>query len=297
MNPTVIRTPAKINLFLKVTSKRIDGYHGIRSLFLPLADIADDLILRGGEQGVQIDVSGLPVPGAPDNIVLRAALGYAERAGVAARWHFDLVKRIPVAAGMGGGSSDAAAALRLLQNRYNALDAHELVDLAVSVGADVPFFLDPRPAVASGIGERITPLASPVVQPPVLIVNPRFPVSARWSYTHLNPGRIGEDKSDRIAKLCTALQEGDFYAASRLLHNDLAEALYRKFPLLSVLKRFLIEHGAINVEITGSGPTLFAICATAAVRDELMNSLEQSWTGTRLTLLPSGQTGNPAPRI
>ena len=280
----VMRIPAKINLYLKVTAKRPDGYHEIRSLFLPLVEIADDLTLGDGDDGLQLTVSGLPVSNAEDNLVCRAARRYAECAGIAPHWRFSLTKRIPVAAGMGGGSADAAAALRLLQERYGALDQEALHHLAAGLGADVPFFLNPRPGFATGIGEQFVPLDGPVRIPPLLIINPRFPVSARWAYTHLDPAQIGDDDSGRAEALAEALMAGDAVAVARAIHNDLAAALYRKFPLLVLLREFLIRHGALHAEITGSGPTLYAVCPSSAVRDRLREELEAAWPAALLLL-------------
>lgn len=279
-----MRIPAKINLYLKVTAKRPDGYHEIRSLFLPLADIADELTLCDGDDGLELAVAGLPVSNVEDNLVCRAARRYAERAGIAPHWRFSLTKRIPVAAGMGGGSADAAAALRLLQKRYGALADEELHELAAGLGADVPFFLNPRPGFATGIGERFAPLEGPVRTPPLLLVNPRFPVSARWAYTHLDPARIGDDDSGRAEALAAGLMAGDPDAVARAVHNDLAAALYRKFPLLTLLREFLIRHGALQAEITGSGPTLYAVCPSIAVRDRLREALETAWPAALLLL-------------
>ena len=178
-----------------------------------------------------------------------------------------------IPAGMGGGSSNAAAVLRLLNRHYGKLSSEELADLALTLGADVPFFLHGRAAIATGIGEVFHYPAGKLYAPPLLVVNPQFPVSAKWAYMNLDPEQIGEDSSGKLKRLINALRRNDPKGVADNLHNDLAAALYRKFPLLAILRDFLLENGALNAEITGSGPSIFAVCASPAERDELCRSL------------------------
>ncbi len=251
---------AKLNLYLKVVGKRPDGYHKLHTLFYPVTRLADSLRLDDGEPGIRLEAEGLDRIGeAGDNLVVRAALLYAARTGIEPAWSFRLVKRIPVAAGMGGGSSDAAAALRLLNHRYQALAPEKLAAAALELGADVPYFLAPAVGFATGVGENFTPLDGVKADLPILIVNPRFPVSAKWAYCHLDPALIGEDREDRAGRLAGALRRNDPAGVAANLHNDLAPALYRKFPLLGILRDFLRRNGALNAEITGSGSSMYAI--------------------------------------
>lgn len=115
--------------------------------------------------------------------------------------------------------------------------------------------------------------AGKLYAPPLLVVNPQFPVSAKWAYMNLDPEQIGEDSSGKLKRLINALRRNDPKGVADNLHNDLAAALYRKFPLLAILRDFLLENGALNAEITGSGPSIFAVCASPAERDELCRSL------------------------
>lgn len=269
---------SKINLFLKVVKRRPDRYHEIETLFLPLDTPADRIEIDfDGRPGIRVSSS---VPGLPENLenlAGRAALAYSDMAKIPANWEIRIEKEIPVAAGMGGGSSNAAAVLRLLNDRYGALSEGMLSELALTLGADVPFFLHGRPAIATGVGEVFRYPEGELFAPPLLVANPHFPVSAKWAYTHLAPEHIGADDSGRLKRLLEALRHNDPAGVAANLYNDLAFALYEKFPLLGILRDFLCENGALNAEITGSGPSLFAVCATAEERDELARALSAAF--------------------
>ncbi|MBQ4107298.1 MAG: 4-(cytidine 5'-diphospho)-2-C-methyl-D-erythritol kinase [Lentisphaeria bacterium] len=274
-----MKVPGKINLYLKITRRCPDGYHEISSLFLPLSAPADDVTWHpDAGDGIRL-VSDFAADG--ENLMCRAAARYAARAGLTPTWRFTLDKHIPVAAGMGGGSADAAAVLRLLNEHYRALTPAALSALAAEIGADVPFFLTGVPAVATGIGDRLEPLAA-VPPVPVVLVNPRFPVSARWAYRALEPDRIGPDDSGRLERLLTALRQGDPAGVAAELYNDLAPALYRKFPLLRELRDFLRANGGLNAEITGSGSTIYAIAASIDDAAALADRVKHRYGDTML---------------
>ena len=253
--------PGKINLFLKVTGRRPDGYHELDTLFVPLKCPADELEFSPSAAPGQITFNCPAFPGAgQDNLVVKAAQRFAEVSGIGACWDFVLHKKIPVAAGLGGGSSDAAAALAALNGYYGVFTPVELREIAVKIGADVPFFLDALPARAQGVGEKLETLPELKDFPEVMIVFPGFPVSAKWAYQHLAPEHIGAvpaQKSEILAKVASGNGGMDDYVA--LVHNDLAFALYEKFPLLGMLKEFIMANGAMAVEVSGSGSSLFAL--------------------------------------
>ena len=159
MDDTLLCTsaPGKINLYLKVTGRRENGYHELESLFLPLTSPADDIaidcdMLPGA---ITVGTSDMMIPGGLKNIAGKAADLWAKKTGTVPHWDINIAKNIPVAAGMGGGSSDAAAVLKLLNDHAGKpLNDTELRSAALELGADVPFFLDPRPAIMTGIGEK-----------------------------------------------------------------------------------------------------------------------------------------------
>lgn len=276
---------SKLNLFLKVTARRPDGYHELETLFLPLSYPADVITVDyDGAPGIRVTSS---LPGLPENLenlAGRAALAYAEAAGILPSWTIHIEKVIPVAAGMGGGSSDAGAVLRRLNGHFKALPENELARLALTLGADVPFFLYPHVSVATGVGEVFRPVEGMVSPPPLLVVNPNFPVSAKWAYTHLDPARIGNGDREKLEKLVRGLREGDAAMVAGNLHNDLAFALYEKFPLLRMLRDTMKEAGALNAEITGSGPTLYAVCETVEIRRQVAQRVRERFAKETATV-------------
>lgn len=251
---------SKINLFLKVTKRRSDGYHELETIFLPIPKVADSItITKNGESKITLSCSASAIPCDKRNIAWKAAEAYAQATGIVADWHIDIIKNIPSSAGMGGGSSDAATVLTLLNEYYKGLSKKELAKIALNLGADVPFFLKPQLAVATGIGEDITLLEPPKVTPPMVIVNPQFPISAKWAYQHLDSQRIGELSGGKDTVL-NSLQKQDWQQLAENLHNDLEFALYDKFSMLQLLKKELINAGSFKPLVTGSGSTIYAIC-------------------------------------
>lgn len=255
---------SKINLFLKVTGRRPDGYHDIETLFLPLKNPADVIsVIESSEEGIRIVSDDLEIPHDSGNICWKAADKYAVKSGVKPHWDIKVFKEIPVAAGMGGGSSDAATVIELLNKKYNALSPAELKQIALETGADVPFFLNPKPAIARGVGEELVniDLKNVLNEIPLLIAAPCFPVSAKWAYTHADWRNISAPRGGMDA-LIEALLLLDWEKCGRLIHNDLGIAVMKKFPLLQMIKETLQNSKACGVEVTGSGPTLFAIFKT-----------------------------------
>ena len=254
-----METPAKINLFLEILGKRPDGYHDIRTVFLPVSGLSDTVVVEHATPpGFELHCSGLPLPANEDNLCWRAAMAFCQHFHISPQHRILLEKRIPVAAGLGGGSSDAAAvllellALEKLQEREC-----ELWELAAALGADIPFFLDPRPAIGEGKGERLSPLS--VHEPlELLLINPGFPVPVRWSYQHAE--RPQGMQPLEFSKLMDILQKGSCKEIAEAAWNDLEFAVFRKFPILQMLRSSLIDHGALCVHVSGSGPTLFAVC-------------------------------------
>ncbi len=276
--------PAKLNLGLRIVGRRPDGYHELESLFVPVS-VHDEVAVRAepaAHPSVALSVDGggdLPADGS--NLAYRAAAGFAEAAGLVLSIEIRLRKRIPVSAGLGGGSSDAACVLRLLAGAFpGRLDAAALGQLALGLGADVPFFLDPRPTWVSGIGERLAPVAA-VPSLVVVLVNPGEPLSTaavfrafdagQAALTHPGPAPTLAASSDAMASDAAATgdrrvrtaEEAARAAAGRrwesLLPNDLEAAAIELFPSIRELRTRLHEVGAEAVALSGSGPTVFGI--------------------------------------
>ena len=256
-----INCGCKINLRLKVTGKRPDKLHELSSLFLFLEHPGDVLhFSMTDEAGISFESPEFPELSGENNLVYRAAELYSRTAGIIPYWSIVLEKNVPVAAGLGGGSADAAGILSLLNDIYQVFSAEKLVELAFSLGADVPFFLNRKSAWVSGAGEKFEVLEKFPPIPEILIVNPGFPVSAKWAYTNLAPELIFPDdpeiKADFLAGKIRCWQD--------FCRNDLAPALFEKFPLLDILKEYLLFCGALAVQVSGSGSSLFALFNSGA---------------------------------
>lgn len=267
-------TPAKVNLFLKVTGCRADGFHELETLFYPLPSLYDTLTVELGGSGINLSCANASVPLDRRNLVWRAAELYADVAGVNAEWSITLQKRIPVSAGLGGGSSDAAALLRLLNSHYKRLSFAELSELALKLGADVPYFLAPSLALARGIGEELTLLPEPAFRVPMVLLNPLFPVSAKWAYQNMEKSRVGVS-SGEVQCLLSRLEAGDFAGVSGHMHNDLEYALLEKFPLLGIIGDEMLRYGALRPMISGSGSTIFSVCRSAVDAEKVGSALRE----------------------
>jgi 4-diphosphocytidyl-2-C-methyl-D-erythritol kinase len=259
--------PAKVNLGLRVVGRRADGYHELESLFVPL-DLADAIALHiesAGAPEISLALAGA-AEGAPpgdENLAVRAARAFLARAGITARIAIALTKHTPVAAGLGGGSSDAAAVLRGLAQAFpSAVAPAALEEIALGLGADVPFFLDPRPAWVTGIGERREPVSG-VPSLALLLVNPGESLATAAvfrAFDALAPPTAPRATPPR--SLAHELAEDGALAAR--LHNDLEEPAVRLCPPIARLRAQLRASGARAVGMSGSGATLYGVFADRA---------------------------------
>lgn len=256
------KTPAKLNLRLKVIGRRPDGYHELVSLMVPV-DICDILEFRMVPEEIELAWEGLPVPVDEHNLVRRAAAAFFDRTSVRGGISVKVTKNIPVAAGMGGGSSDAAATLLSLNHLWSgALSPGALKDLALQLGADVPFFLDPRPSIARGVGEILEPVERwPELW--YLIVTPRFQVSTAWVYGNLRLG-LTTNEYDRIKHRLGK----ESLVISQFLENDLESVTSAKFPILDRIKKTLLDAGAEGALMTGSGPSVFGVFGSRKLAEQ-----------------------------
>ena len=251
---------SKINLLLSITGKLPNGYHKIDTVFLPLDTPADGIDLEFcDEAGIVITTSDPIVPCDERNLCWKAVKAYEQAASCEIGCSIHIEKNIPVAAGMGGGSSNAAVVLSILNDHFKALTDVELADVALSLGADVPFFLNPHLSSATGVGEKLIPADFTYNDIPLVIVAPHFPVSAAWAYKHC---AVSKD-SPSAEQMLNAVQSGDMREIASLVQNDLAIPLYQKFPVLTIMKQQILDAGALCAEVSGSGPTMFGICESS----------------------------------
>jgi 4-diphosphocytidyl-2-C-methyl-D-erythritol kinase len=274
----VEKAPAKINLTLRVLGRREDGYHTLESL-VAFADLADTLSLQPGSE-TALDISGpfADVCGPPgDNLVLKAVAALRGRVPGLKAGHFLLEKTIPVAAGMGGGSADAAAALRLLA-RLNELtpDDPRLAAAALSVGADVPVCLMSRPRIMRGIGDV---LSAPLYVPPLsaVLVNPHVTVPTREVFAAFTATQANEKYLNNVPRGYDAMIEFLLQYG-----NDLTQAAIARAPVITEVLIALRALPAVRlVRMSGSGPTCFALFASqgegAAAALRLASEREEWW--------------------
>ena len=218
-------------------------------------DLFDFLELRVvGEMGIDLFCEGYGVPADERNLVYQAALSFFSKAGIQQGLAIKLTKNIPVAAGLGGGSSDAAATLMTLNEIWSQpLNLSELHTIAGQLGADVPFFLYCEPSLATGVGDILEPLKKwPKLW--YVIVTPPIQVSTSWVYGALKL-ELTRGEYDYIVKFL----KNDPFAVSAILENDLEEVTSSRFPIIDTIKAFLMNAGAEGALMTGSGPSVFGV--------------------------------------
>ena len=244
--------PAKINLFLRVLRKRADGYHDIVSLMQKIT-LYDELIFSPIPTGIVLNCPGSDLPTSEDNLVFRAAQSIFAYANYPSGVEIKLTKKIPLAAGLGGGSSDAATTLIALNKICSLnLKKNELMKLGAKIGADVPFFVFGNNALASGIGDKLKILQDlPKIN--LVLIKPQFELSTKMVYENLNLRLTTGKNNYSIPRF---LKMGDII---RELHNDLESVSLEMHPELADLKQMLLRHGALGALMSGSGPTVFGI--------------------------------------
>lgn len=260
--------PAKVNLFLRVLGRRDDGFHDIETLILPVT-LADGVRAAYREQGFGLAIAGEQagaVPGDAANLVVRAAEALARVTGERRGARLMLAKRIPVAAGLGGGSADAAAALRALDRLWGwGLGTDRLVEVAAEVGSDVPSLVPGLPVLVSGRGERVERVDVPrswwVLHAPSLEV----PAADAYDWWDEDDGGTGPDPGVVIE----AAKAGDVEGLANLVFNDLERPVARRHPEVVEATRTLLEAGALGALMCGSGPTVAGLCRDGAHAEQV----------------------------
>ena len=272
-NRTVeLSAPAKVNYRLDVLRRRPDGYHDLR-MIMQRVDLSDTIrISLTDSQGIRVTCGRKGVPDGAENIAWKAAKAILALAAKPVGIDIDITKRIPVAAGLGGGSSDAATVLMGLNDLLSLdLTVERLMEIGVTLGADVPFFIFGKTSIAEGIGEKLTPVER-IPRPWIVLVNPNVHVSTAWAYKNLRltPGKdahIMPHFFDNIAELCS------------ILGNDLESVTASRFPVICDIKRQLIMRGANASLMSGSGPTVFGIFEEESVARKAAEDIaaESGW--------------------
>ncbi len=277
-----VKAPAKVNIYLRVLARRPDGYHDLETLFQAV-DLHDELILRETTAESKLEVPDYPEL-EKDNLILKAVTLVEKLVGAKLRLNILLIKRIPIAGGLGGGSSDAAAALVGINRLFNlGLEDLALHKAARELGADVPFFLSGGSAVGYGVGDRLTPAPLDWTED-LILLNPNFPVSTARVFKEYS-----KDLTDfkRQATLIDRLK--DRIAPADILYNDLQAISERLFPEIREIREWLQREGVSKALMSGSGPTVFGIGRRETLL-RVMSRAPAKWNSFVVRPLRSGLT-------
>lgn len=263
-----IHSLAKINLYLRIVDRRVDGYHELETVFHPLKH-PYDIITFIDSESTSISSTNEDLPVDSSNLCFKAIDAYSAAAAkktgrnideFAPRWAIHIEKSIPMAAGLGGGSGNAATTLKAMNEKFNVFSKDELAKVAVEIGADVPFFLSPTTSIGRGVGEELVPASVGDEGPPILLACPAFPIRTPWLFREYDKrNQTSAQAKPTVASLLESLKSGDWEKLGKCLFNDFSPIVFEKFPLLQILQEEMMKTGAFGVELSGSGPSLFGI--------------------------------------
>lgn len=257
MDKLQLKAYGKINLGLDVIRKRPDGYHDL-DMIMQMVDVYDDVIIerKAGEE-IVVKADAAVLSNGKDNLAYMAAKMLFDEFKIKSGVEITIHKRIPIAGGMAGGSSDCATTLIGINEMFNlGLSKQQLMERGVKLGADVPYCVLGGTAIARGIGEVLTPLPTPP-QCHVIIAKPPISVSTAYVYGHIRPDEI--TKRPDIEQMTLAIKEQDLNKLSDLLYNVMEEVTVSEYPVIEKLKSIMLENGALNSIMSGSGPTVFGL--------------------------------------
>ncbi|MFQ9514567.1 MAG: 4-(cytidine 5'-diphospho)-2-C-methyl-D-erythritol kinase [Eubacterium sp.] len=253
-----LKAYGKINLGLDVIRKRADGYHDL-AMIMQTVGVYDDIIIsktdKPGE--IKVETDKMTLSNGKDNLAYMAAKILLEEFRIRQGINIHINKRIPIAGGMAGGSADCAATLKGINAMFNLkLDKKELMERGVKLGADVPYCILGGTAVAKGIGDILMPLPK-APECHVIIAKPPVSVSTAYVYGHIRPDEITEHPD--IEGMAKAILDQDLYKMASLLYNVMEDVTVPEYPVIQEIKDILLEEGALNSIMSGSGPTVFGI--------------------------------------
>lgn len=269
-----LKALAKINLGLDVVRRREDGYHEVRMIMqtIHLYDRLD--IKRTKESGIQIQTNLSFLPVNENNLIYKAAKLLMDEFSITDGVSVKLDKRIPVAAGMAGGSTDAAAMLFGMNRLFSlGLTKRQLMERGVQIGADVPYCIMRGTALAEGIGEELSPLA-PMVKCPVLIAKPSISVSTKFVYQNLKLD--DETIHPDIDRLIDDIRAKNLYDIAAHMGNVLETVTIPNYPVIDEIKKHMLSHGAVGAMMSGSGPTVFGLFDDEATAKKAYKAMRSS---------------------
>jgi 4-diphosphocytidyl-2-C-methyl-D-erythritol kinase len=275
----VLKAYAKVNLGLQVIGKRNDGYYNIHTIMQKI-DFYDELTFALNRKSIQFSTNS--TPHGRNNICYKAARLFLNATGIEGGAHIKLKKKIWVGGGLGGGSSDAATTLLGLNKLFDTpLNLQELYGLALSLGSDVPFFLNGSIAEVRGRGEIISSLKPLVLGLNLILVYPKFPVSTSWAYENIENHLTKKTSSLKI--LLEAISDNDLYRIADNLCNDFEKVVMTNYPILKKIKERLYSLGALGVSLSGSGSCMYGILPHDYKENELRDGLSDFGTETKIT--------------
>lgn len=274
------KSPGKVNLLLNILGQRPDGFHELETVLQPV-NFCDTLIFERGGNAIQLSCTDPALPVDSRNLVFRAAELFFIAGRIPRGVKIRLKKNIPLAAGLGGGSGNAATTLLALNELFGwPLSPEKLQELAASLGSDVPFFLQAGPALATGRGEQIQPLEPfpALTGRAFLLIHPGFGIATPWAYRNL--ARFPEalnGRKGRAQQLISRLQAGDMKSAAAEFYNSLEAPALDKFPVLALFQEFLRENGALAALMSGSGSTTFAVVESVSAGESLVEKFKSKF--------------------
>lgn len=266
------KAPAKINLGLDVLYKRNDGYHELEMIMASI-DLADRLTFTKTEgNDITITTNSGFLPTDRKNNIFQAIEAMKKRYAFEGGVHVNLQKNIPVAAGLGGGSSDAAATFRGINRLFN-LEAtlEEMTELAIPIGTDIPFCLKGETALVTGLGEIVTPLKRPIPQSWVVLVKPKISVSTPRVFSKIDVDTLTHPNIKALQK---AIEDNNYTEMTQHLGNSLESYTMKKFPVVKMIKEKMLDFGVDAAVMSGSGPTVIALCDKHSRAIHIANSLK-----------------------
>lgn len=268
-----LRALAKINLGLDVLRRRDDGYHEVRMIMQTLKMYDKITIRKMKEPGIQLKSNLFYVPENESNLAYRAAKMLADEFQLAQGIFIDLQKFIPVAAGMAGGSSDAAAVLYGVNRMFQLnLSKRQLMERGVKIGADVPYCIMRGTVLAEGIGEKLTPLP-PMPSCKVVVAKPQISVSTKFVYENLKLGEVAAHPDIDI--LLAGIREGDLHKVAANMGNVLETVTIPHYPVIAQIREEMMRLGALNAMMSGSGPTVFGLFDDDELAEQAYSELRE----------------------
>lgn len=255
MKEIVMESYGKINLGLDILYKREDNYHEIKTIMQQIS-LSDTLIIREIKEDIELDCNNKELPLDSTNLVYHAWKKMQEKTGINKGIQINIHKRIPIAAGLAGGSSNAAAVLKGLNELWNlGLSEKELREIGVEIGADVPYCIMGGTALAEGIGEKLTKL-KPFKDKNLLLINPGIGVSTAEVYNSL---KLGNQPRMDIKKIISFIEKDDIKSLADSITNIMEEVVIERNPIISEIKNDMLKYGALGSLMSGSGPTVFGL--------------------------------------